>query len=706
MFDHTKQMVGLDFETYSDVDLPKHGLDRYTFGEHFRPLLAAVVWYDRKNPHQYSSALMDFVEDYDEARRYLIELIKDKYIVAHNAGFEQAVLHVMGIPVPSNRFIDSAVLARAAGAAGKLEAAAPQLLGVDKLESGYQLIKQFSIPGPYQEEAGSLAFDPRVREENIDDWAEFARYCAVDAELSLRIAGRVLPFIRDKELSNMWVTMDMNQTGWYVDLPIVLEMQRRYLNNQALAEVAFRDLCDAADLNLNSFPQLQAWCAKRGVKASSFDEAHVERMLKSLDRKMESPTLSDAKRQGYADVVMLLRTKQLLGGSSLKKLQTIVDTVGLNGRLKDQYLHIGAGATFRTTGRGVQMQNLKRLGGSAADMEELLDDSIDWDNDKLASNLRQVFTARDSNGQLIVGDFSSVESRGLAWQAGEQWKLDAYAQGKDLYKVQAGLIFNKPYDLITKNERQIGKVGELACGYGAGGEAVRAFAEKMGVELTEGEAAKLVSDWRTANPRIVQYWADLDAALHMAIEQRSVETVALPYGWVRILPTAAPQSLINQTGIDTLLSLHIDMMRDDGTPLLSRVIHGTRIVGRNIQYFKPSERKTGDLWTDEFTDPKTKRLRKYTVYGGKLSGLLTQSLCREIFFDALRDVHRWAENVGNVELVGQFHDEIVLDWSRATQVGDVSLTKAIQMLEDYMSHTTLPGFPLAAEIKYDRRYTK
>src|SRR4029078_1299302 len=115
------------------------------------------------------------------------------------------------------------------------------------------------------------------------------------------------------------------------------------------------------------------------------------------------------------------------------------------------------------------------------------------------------------------GDFASVESRGLAWQAGEEWKLHAYFKGHDLDKVQAGRLFGvEPAD-VTKEQRQIGKVGELACGYGAGPAAVKEFAAKMGVELSEGESTKLVKDGRDANPKIVDYWYDLDKVMHWAL---------------------------------------------------------------------------------------------------------------------------------------------------------------------------------------------
>lgn len=699
-----QKIIGLDFETYAVTDLLTNGLDNYVNCEFFTPLIAAVKYVNDRGVTV--REVFDFVQDPEAARGGLWYLVRDPEvrIAAHNAGFEQAVLRRMGMSVPSEKFIDTAVLARAAGAAGKLEAAAPQLLGLDKVETGVNLIKLFSIPGDYQATWLGLGdFDPRIVVDHPQEWQEFSRYCQVDADLSHDLAMLLLSQMSDKELANTAVTMDMNNTGWFVDMPLVEEMQRRYEDNVAQAVDTFRAECDAPDLNLSSFPQLQEWCRVRGVKASSFDEASVLKMQASLRKKLENPALDADKVRNYLMVLALLDTKQMVGGSSLKKLQTLIDRVGPGSRLRDSYLHIGAGATYRTSGRGVQMQNLKRLNGQGDDVELLYDPDVSWPNDQLASNLRQVFRASHPDGRLIVGDFSSVESRGLAWQAGEQWKLDAYTRGEGIYEHQAAKIFNVAYEAVTKQQRQTGKVGELSCGYGAGPEAVQTFAAKMGVEMSLQEATLLVKDWRDANGDIVRYWYQLDAALKTAVGGIRA-TVKIPHGWVQILPVPAPESLREQTHDQDLMSLRVSIILTTGETVLTRVIHGAHLKGHNIGYWKPSERKTGALWVDRFMNPKTKRMQMYTMYGGKLSGILTQSLCREMFFDSLRSVHDWTRRFTNTLLIGQFHDEIVVEWWPEAGMPDLSTT--MQAMEMRMRSTVLPKFPLDAEIKSDFRYTK
>src|SRR3954471_726578 len=246
--------VGLDFETYGAINLPKHGLHRYINNPTFKPLLASSVQMEWDGEIK-KTEVFDLVESYADARDQLFDTIYGRMIVAHHAGFEQAVLRVMGLDLPSSRFIDSAVLARAAGAAGKLEAAAPQLLGVDKMEVGGDLIKLFSMPGEYQAASGSVMFDPQIRIDRAQQWEEFGTYCGVNAELSVKLAALLLPLTSDQELANMAVTLDMNNTGWHVDLAAVEEMERRYLLNlETTVNNFLHDVPGTWELNLNSQP--------------------------------------------------------------------------------------------------------------------------------------------------------------------------------------------------------------------------------------------------------------------------------------------------------------------------------------------------------------------------------------------------------------------------------------------------------------------
>jgi hypothetical protein len=154
-------------------------------------------------------------------------------------------------------------------------------------------------------------------------------------------------------------------------------------------------------------------------------------------------------------------------------------------------------------------------------------------------------------------------------------------------------------------------------------------------------------------------------------------------------------------------------------PILQRVFHGCYTRGRNICIYKPSERKTGDLWSSHFIDPKTKKVRFYDIYGGKLAGILTQSMCREMFFYALHRLDRDMRGIANAKIVGQFHDEIVVDWVPPQEKSPfpqedpieyygLNYTTTLTLVKEAMSEVSeqFKGFPLEADIKSGYRYIK
>jgi DNA polymerase len=730
------KLYGLDFETYGDVNLPKYGLDRYVNDPSFKPLMASVS--PNHQDFGITKCNYDFVMglDREQERTMFIDQLarmhKQGYtLVAHNAGFERAVLRQMQVPKQLfDRVWDSAVAARMLGAASSLANSTAQLLPQQKLAVGADLIQKFCIPNDWN---GHAAPTPELIMQDTktqDDWAMFKHYCDVDAERGVDLVEYLQDTLdwpnlgMNSEYHYEPITARMNQLGWKVDLDLVNEMQLRYEQNVQNAVESFRAEYDPkGELNLNSMPQLKLWCAHRGIKTTSFDSEHVDKLLSKVEDKIKSMSSTDPRYNDYVQVLELLRTKKEMGGSSLKKLQTIKNLTGKDGRLRDQYLHCGAGQSYRTSGRGVQMQNLKRLGsGMIEDMLTVFDQDQEYDNDQLGENLRQVFTASDEAGQLIVGDFSSVESRGLAWLAGADWKIDAFRQGKDLYKVQAQSIYGVAYEDVTKAQRQTGKIGELSCGYGAGPVAVSRFAQGYGVDMDEAEALQLVRDWRAANPEVVELWDTIDTLLHKTIDTRAKQTARLANKLeLSFRPITTPPTLLKQhPGAQSLvMELWSTAPMLSKIPILQRVFHGCYTRGRNICIYKPSERKTGDLWTSHFVDPKTKKVRFYDIYGGKLAGILTQSMCREMFFFSLHRLDLDLRGVANARIVGQFHDEIVVDWVPPQTGADypqedpieyygLSYDATLVLVKDAMTRAGehFKGFPLEADIKSGYRYIK
>lgn len=676
-------LMGLDFETYCELSLPEVGLARYVNHKTFMPTLASV-------DTVHGSTTIEFPAE-DPAR--LAALIRGWDLTAHNAGFERAVLKTMGINVP---VIDSAVVAAVAGADRHLAGAAKQLLNLDKLDEDRSLLKLFAMK---QDGQVSPEFDKGLVTAHPDKWEAFKEYCERDAQLSRRIvidwAGDLDLF--DREMTYAAITLKMNEIGWPVDVSSVEEMRDRYQVNLDQIQHDFALEVDPG-LNIHSHTQIKKWCADRGIRSSSFDKQNVERLIARLDKLVlaKGPLSPE-----HTEVYKLLKVKQELGGSSLKKLDTILATQH-DGRVYDQYVHAGAPQSLRTSGRSIQMQNLPRLAMAPRRMEDLHLPGAHWTNDELAQNLRQVFRSSHPQGRLLVADFASIESRALGFLAGEDWKVQAYRQGQDIYKAQAMKIFGL-HDIsqVSKEQRTTGKVGELSCGYGAGPVAVKDFAAKMHVELTEGEASKLVRDWRDANPHTVEFWYALGESMYQVVETERTHGVVSKSGLtIQFTSTDTPQSLHNQAPDSQSVRMDVSKGRD---VLMSRVFHGCYLRGRNIGYHKPSTLKGGRPWKKTYVDPKTKRQRYYELYGGKLAGILTQSLCRELFFEALFLIDKQLNTIDNADLIGQFHDEVVIDW----WPGDTSMTEVMVIMEDTMSGSLiLPGLPMGVEVKKDYRYTK
>ena len=679
-------LAGLDFETYCALSLPEVGLARYVNHPTFTTTLASIALSDGhavtlEFPHENPSWLSAFISN--SAWR----------ISAHNAGFESAVLKWMGI-TPAHPLIDSAVVAAVAGADRHLAGAARQLMQIDKLDEDRSLLNLFAKK---QKDQVDDEFDRSLIVDNPEKWEQYKKYCERDAELS---RGIVLdwggdPVLFGKEMRYAQITLDMNEAGWPVDVASVEEMRDRYNDNLDRIKDDFASEY-GTDFNIGSHAQVKKWCADRGVRATSFDKQHVEQMIARLEKRRKTVGLKHEQHE----VLDLLYTKQALGGSSLTKLKTILDTQ-YEGRVYDQYVHAGAPQSLRTSGRSIQMQNLPRL-AHVRDMDQLHHGKYGWTNDDLGGNLRQVFTSSDPKGQLLVADFASIESRALAYLAGETWKTDAYARGEDVYKAQAMKIFRLGDVLyVTKEQRTTGKVGELSCGYGAGPVAVKDFAAKMHVEMTETEAAQLVRDWRDANPNTVEFWSKLGEALFEAVDKGIATFVNAANGIsIHFVPGDTPASLVDQ--VPGARSFRMEMWKS-GDKLMSRVFHGCYLRGRNIGYYKPSSLVGGKPWKPKFIDPKTKRPRFYELYGGKLAGILTQSMCREIFFESLAMLKYAIDSMPNATIIGQFHDEVVVDWVP----GAVTMNQVIIQMEHCMSSSrTHPMLPMGVEVKHDYRYTK
>ena len=356
------------------------------------------------------------------------------------------------------------------------------------------------------------------------------------------------------------------------------------------------------------------------------------------------------------------------------------------------------------------MQNIKKLDGNIRDVETLYDFNTHWSNGDMAGQLRQVFKSRHPEGEIIVGDFAGVESRGLAYCAGEEWKLQVFRDGRDVYKelfvrFTGGKV---KYEEVTPEQRPRGKYSELSCGYQASGSAVQDFMFRLGFVISLEEAAQNVVDWRGACPAIVDYWADLDTLIKDTVATFSVQEFKGAYGLVyRATPFELASMSAQHPGS---VSVAVQIIRPNGKPMVTRFVHGLYFKGNKLCYYKPEDSLRGDLWKPTYKHPKLKDDNGnplevyYSIYGGKLAGILTQSMCREMFFESLEALGDALRPCPNALIVGQFHDEIGVDWRPAED--GWSRDEVIAAMEQAMTTCSLDGFPLDAEIKSSHRYIK
>ena len=389
------------------------------------------------------------------------------------------------------------------------------------------------------------------------------------------------------------------------------------LHHTVLIQNKTRPLAQPAEKgvkNPNSVAQMKEWLAEHGMEIESLGKKEVAVMLKDAP-----PDLAEA---------LLLR--QQLAKSSVKKYQAMQNCVCKDGRAHGMFMFYGANRTGRFAGRLVQLQNLPQNHMSdleearslvrcgAYDSMQLLYDSVP---DVLSELIRTAFIPYQG-GKFIVADFSAIEARVIAWLAGEQWRLDVFRNGGDIYCASTSQMFHVPVEKhgVNGHLRQKGKIAELALGYGGSVGALKAMgALEMGIP--EEELKPLVDAWRSANPHITQLWWDIDKAVKTTVAKK--------------IPTEA---------------------------------HGIRFVyesgfmficlpsGRRLAYVKPrigENRFGGESVTYEGVGG-TKKWERLESYGPKFVENIVQALSRDILCYAMKTLHC-------CNIVAHVHDEIIIE---------------------------------------------
>ena len=609
------QTLSIDLETYSDQPLAKTGVYRYVESPDFEILLFAysvdgdpVQQIDLACGEKIPPAILAALED-DKVTKW-----------AFNANFERICLsRFLGYPTGDYLEPDSwkcsMVWAAYMGLPLSLEGVGAVLgLEKQKLTEGKDLIKYFCQPCAPTKSNGQRTRN--LPEHAPDKWLAFKRYNIRDVETEMSIQARLSKYpVPDSVWEEYHLDQEINDRGVGLDMELVrqaIQMDGRSRSEltQAMKELTSLD-------NPNSVQQMKQWLADNGVETDTLGKKAVAELLKTA-----SPELQK-----------VLTLRQQLAKSSVKKYQAMETAVCADGRARGMFQFYGANRTGRWAGRIIQMQNLPqnhlddlsearglvRVGDFDA-LEMLYEDVPDT----LSQLIRTAFVPQ-GNRKLIVADFSAIEARVIAWLAGEKWRQDVFAEGKDIYCASASQMFGVPVEKhgVNGHLRQKGKIAELALGYGGSVGALKAMgALEMG--LQEDELPALVSAWRQANPKIVQFWWAVDRAVMDAVTRK---TTTKTHGIIF--------SARNGMLFITLPS------------------------GRSLAYVKPKigeNRFGGDCITYEGVGG-TKKWERLESYGPKFVENIVQATSRDILCYAMQTLRCCS-------IVMHIHDEVVIEADR------------------------------------------
>ena len=665
-------------------------------------------------------------------------------VVAHNAeGFDRLVWEALGWPEVT--WYDSAPRARraalpgsldslgnaldvggkdAAGAGAMRQFSAPQRISngaIDEVVRGLRALKKglplrrpvpvrllralapgVAVPDPVVWDA---AYEPLITsppygaEVFLDpDPAQLAaivRYCARDVWIlaeSWRLARLGAPHPDDEILALDGV---VNRRGICVDLGLVgkLRAEAERIRAEAVAAATTATAGQVTDTTLHSPSALCAWLRKKGYLVPNAQEKAIKAALAgAIDR-------------GDKAAEAVCRARLRVARVSAGKLAAIDDRVCADGRLRGMFSYYGA-HTGRWAGRGVQLQNLPRphdtVTPAAADiaagqglavaMDTIRavygDKAADLDEPRLIGSLIRSCLVASPGKWLCYVDYSAIEARGLLWLAEDEAGLDVYRTGGDPYKVLAAAIYGVDLGAVTKPQRQAGKVGVLACGFGGGPKAVARMALKGGIDLAAANTtpAAVVEAWRAKHPHVAG-WPVPDGygGVKTRVDEDGEPRVVRRGGLWKDLERDAKIALNEPTSPYGQTYFH-----RDGPDLICTLPSGRPIVYRKAQR-ELVERNGESRMALTYADP---RFGRKVLYGGLSAENATQALCRDLLAAAMLRLE-----ARGFPVVGHVHDEVIVEINDPAQKAEV---EAI-MLD---SPPWAAGLPLAVEGVVNRRYGK
>ena len=632
-------ILHLDFETRSRCDLKKRGVYVYAEDPSTEIMMAGVAVEDNTPSMWYSPSTCITSEVPNGA--FIDLLNKSTTILAHNAAFERTIcrkLLIYGLDpavLHPSRWRCTAAMARAAGLPGDLERAAIQLnIPCQKDIEGHKLMMRLCKPN----KDGVFVGTP-------EDFRREGEYCRKDVEVE-RALHRALRELSPEEQALWELDQLINDTGIPIDMKGIARLSELVQAAQAVGDARLAELTEGRVTSVFEILKMIAELEADGMETDDLTKASVNTLLKTATGKPKE----------------LLKLRKQLGRSALKKLGSMASLACSDGRVRGAFMYHGA-STGRWSGRGIQPQNFVRDSfKEEAEVERIL---AEGSEDIMTDASRCLRGMIHSPEGLCAVDFSSIEARVLAWMADEQSALDVFRNNLDPYKVAASAIYAVPCDRISKDQRTVGKVCELALGYQGWIGAFHSMGAVYGVHLSDEDVVRSIKRWRDNRPRTVQMWADMESASRAAMNT--------PVTWFPVGKCAF--------GYNPDLKI-----------LYCRLPSGRRIQYRHPRYVMAETPYGGMKEVLAYTGLKLNKVQEVTVYGGKLTENADQAIARDLIAFAMKNIHALG---GKITM--HVHDEIVLE-------GRYPLAEVERLMS--LTPEWAKGLPLGASGWTGTRYKK
>jgi DNA polymerase len=607
--------ISIDIESYSDVDLSKCGVYKYSSSPNFEILLFGY------SVDGGDVQVVDLCQG-EEIPVDILAALSDESVTkwAFNAMFERVCLsNYLGEWLEPESWKCSMVWSATLGLPLSLENVGAVLgLEKQKLTEGKDLIRYFCVPcKPTKANGGRTRNLP---EHDREKWGRFKAYNLRDVEAEMQIQQRLSKFpVLDFVWEEYWQDQEINDRGIGVDMEMVRNAIAMDGRSKADLSAAMQELTELE--NPNSVQQMKQWLLENGMETDSLDKKAVAALLKDAPEPLKT----------------VLTLRQQLAKSSVKKYQAMENAVCADSRAHGMFQFYGANRTGRYSGRIIQLQNLPQNHIPDLAQARGLVKSGDFDAlamlyedipDTLSQLIRTAFVPQDGR-KFIVADFSAIEARVIAWIAGERWRLKVFEGGGDIYCASASQMFHCKVEKhgVNGHLRQKGKIAELALGYGGSVGALKSMgALEMG--LAEEELQPLVSAWRDSNPNITEFWWAVDRAVKECIKKRMpTETHGIRFSYE------------------------------------SGMLFITLFSGRRLAYVKPriGENQFGGESVTYMGVGGTKKWERLESYGPKFVENIVQAVSRDILCYAMRTLR-------NCSIVAHVHDEVIIEADKRMSV--------------------------------------